>query len=62
MQTWDESKHLRDNEGKFTFKNGGSNTDSIQKNYTQAPFKLGEQINVIKESPADILYKDETCI
>ena len=56
--TWDESKHPRDNEGKFTYKNGGGNTDSIQKSYTQAPFKLGAQTDIIKENPADILYRE----
>ena len=37
---WNESDHPRDDDGKFTFKNGVSATNA-------------------KESPANILYKDE---
>jgi len=37
---WNEQDHPRDNDGKFTFKNGASATNT-------------------KESPANILYKDE---
>ena len=37
---WNESDHPRDNDGKFTYKNGGNNSNA-------------------KESPANILYRDE---
>ena len=68
--TWQEEKHPRDDEGKFTFKNGGSSTTKE----TQAELLYGKLTKAEKEksqtknkllqelgnnaTPADILYGD----
>ena len=55
MATWDESEHPRDNEGKFTYKNGGT----ISGNINQLLLG-GVEYNNKKENREDILYKDTT--
>ena len=53
MATWDESEHPRDEEGKFTYKNGGSSNSN--------PLLLGGiQYNEKKENREDILYNDNS--
>ena len=55
MAVWDESEHPRDEEGKFTYKNGGE----VSRNSN--PLLLGGvEYNVLKENREDILYKDTT--
>ena len=55
--TWNEEEHPRDEDGKFTFKNGGSDEEekkedkketSGNQNSKMEPFKLGAEINVYK--------------
>ena len=60
--TFNEQDHPRDEMGKFTFKNGGGEKDTNEKqNQKMTPFKLGAEINVYKnetldETPVEILY------
>ena len=62
--SWDESEHPHDTIGRFTFKNGGENTDESkeenqnkdsknQKSNYMTPFKLGVEHNVIKPVLSD---------
>ena len=55
--TWNEEEHPRDEDGKFTFKNGGSDEEEKKEdkketlgnqNSKMEPFKLGAEINVYK--------------
>lgn len=57
---FNEQDHPRDEDGKFTFKDGGSANLKDENNSSfDSPFKLKAEVNVFKnESPADILYKD----
>ena len=45
--TWDESEHPRDEDGKFTYKNGGGKQE--EKDVITEPFKLHAEINVEKK-------------
>ncbi len=66
---WNEEKHPRDKEGKFTFKNGGNNISSASeilygkiKKEVKEKGKLKEKLlNILgsKATPSDILYGDE---
>ncbi len=70
--TWDESKHPRDDDGKFTFKNGGSTTNAkespvdilyrdskvkAEKDKQEAEYK-SKLLNILgdKAKPTDVLY------
>ena len=53
MAVWNEAEHPRDDEGKFTYKNGGSSNSN--------PLLLGGvQYNEKKENREDILYNDNS--
>lgn len=60
---WDESKHPRDEDGKFAFKGGDGQKESKEKNLKEKknqeikPFKLGVEFNDFKktQTPAEIL-------
>lgn len=52
---WDESKHPRDNEGKFTYKNGGDSENNSENN---TPILKGRIEKTEVKSPAEILYGD----
>lgn len=61
--SWDESKHPRDEDGKFAFKGGDGQKESKEKNLKEKknqeikPFKLGVEFNDFKktQTPAEIL-------
>jgi len=64
--TWNESKHPRDDEGKFTFKNGGVQSKNFENNKSKTTkLSKGERINALRKilgdkvSPVDYLYPDE---
>ena len=69
--SWDESEHPRDSIGRFTFKNGGEDTNENkeenqnkdkknQKNDYMTPFKLGVEYNETKPTLPDIKNSKES--
>ena len=69
MPTWNESEHPRDEEGKFTYKNGGASNSNSNSNSSSSSssdsnstpmFYLSAEYNKEEENREDILYKDTT--
>ena len=63
---WNEQEHPRDNEGKFTFKNGGAENSTnvilkgrVEKNEFQNPLEKAASI-LFKKTKADEELKEKT--